>query len=72
MTVRFVATIGQAKLKRELGATGGVAGGFLRLGEMTPVPYLIRSYLGPPPVDLPICAKGQESTTARPCVHSGY
>jgi hypothetical protein len=71
MTVRFVATIGDAKFNREHGIVGGLAGSFLRLGEMTPVPYVIPSYRGQPPVDLPICAKGQQSTKAEPCVHSG-
>jgi len=51
--------------------SGGLFGGWLRIGVMTPVPYMIPSYLGAHPVDLPICKKGQESSQARPCVHSG-
>jgi hypothetical protein len=51
--------------------SGGLFGGWLRIGVMTPVPYIIPSYLGPHPVDLPICQKGQQSTKVRLCVHSG-
>jgi hypothetical protein len=48
------------------GIDGGVA-----IHEMTPVPYHIPSYLNPQAnlVDLPLCAKGQESTKAHLCVH---
>ncbi len=42
-----------------------------QLGDMTPVPYHIPSFIGPEQSeeDLPICAKGQASTSATPCVH---
>jgi hypothetical protein len=50
---------------------GGVQHGWLRIGNVTPVPYTIPSYLGAAPVDLPLCAKGTESTEDHPCVHSG-
>jgi hypothetical protein len=61
-----------ARVKTVAGQSyGGVEGGWLRIGNVTPVPYTIPSFQGQPPVDLPICPKGQESTKDRPCVHSG-
>jgi hypothetical protein len=66
-SVRF-----EGRIKVAPGEThGGVQGGWLRIGNVTPVPYTIPSFLGEAPVDLPICAKGQESTEDDPCVHSG-
>ena len=49
----------------------GVAESRLVVGDLTLVPYHIPSYLGSGPntVDLPLCAKGQKSTSAQPCVH---
>ena len=41
------------------------------LGDMTPVPYHIPSFQTPATnADLPICAKGQQSTKAHLCVHA--
>ena len=41
------------------------------LGDMTPVPYHIPSYEAPATnADLPICARGQQSTKAHLCVHA--
>jgi hypothetical protein len=49
----------------------GVTGSRLRIAEMTPVPYHIPSYKGGESnADLPLCAKGQASTNAKPCVHA--
>jgi len=50
----------------------GVAESRLVVGDMTLVPYHIPSYRGSGPntVDLPICAKGQKSSSAHPCVHA--
>ena len=67
MTVSFVA--------RTLTATHGVSYGVthsvLRIGDVTPVPYHIPSYKGSGKnEDLPICARGQESTSKSPCVHA--
>jgi hypothetical protein len=45
----------------------GVVGGYTQITSVTPVPYHIPSYL-PPYVDLPLCAKGQAPTKAKPCV----
>jgi hypothetical protein len=67
-TVTFVATPVNAKTA---GINYGVQGSKLRIGEVTPVPYHIPSYLGSENnVDLPLCAKGQASTEAKPCVHA--
>jgi hypothetical protein len=66
--VRFAARQTQAAAK---GQQYGLRDGWLRIGGLTPVPYTIPSYRGKPPVDLPICAKGERSTDAKPCVHSG-
>jgi hypothetical protein len=50
----------------------GVAYSRIVLGGLTLVPYHIPSYLGSAVnrLDLPLCAKGQQSTKARPCVHA--
>ncbi len=41
------------------------------LGNMTPVPYHIPSYIGQATnADLPLCTTGQQSTKSRPCVHA--
>lgn len=50
----------------------GVEESRLVVGDSTLVPYHIPSYLGSGPnqVDLPLCAKGETSTSARPCVHT--
>jgi hypothetical protein len=52
----------------------GLAGGFVRIRDLTPVPYLIPSSVEQrtsPYADLPVCAAGSESTKDAPCVHSG-
>jgi hypothetical protein len=50
----------------------GIVGGSLRLGRMTTVPDLIPSCRGAKGnVDLPLCARGQASTSDHPCVHTG-
>jgi hypothetical protein len=50
----------------------GVGYSRLVLGDLTLVPYHIPSYLGSAAnrVDLPLCAKGQQSSKAHPCVHA--
>jgi hypothetical protein len=54
------------------GQSYGIQGSGVRIAAMTPVPYLIPSHLGvAPALDLPLCAKGQESTKAKPCIHTG-
>jgi hypothetical protein len=69
MTIDFTADVE--------GTAGKVEYGFFNASvvvrTMTPVPYIIPSYLGANPqyADLPSCKKGQENTTAAPCVHSG-
>jgi hypothetical protein len=50
----------------------GVQGSSLRIGDMTPVPYVIPLHAGVgPALDLPICAKGRPSSQSKPCVQSG-
>jgi hypothetical protein len=67
-TVDFVARPVNAKTA---GISYGVQGSKLRIGEVTPVPYHIPSYLGSEQnADLPLCAKGQASSKAKPCVHA--
>jgi hypothetical protein len=53
------------------GVVYGVVNSRLVLGDMTLVPYHIPSYLGGAgnTVDLPLCAKGQQSSKAHLCVH---
>jgi len=60
-----------ARIAASPGTQAGLRNGWLRIDDVTPVPYTIPSFIGPAPVDLPICAKGQESTDDKPCVHSG-
>jgi hypothetical protein len=70
MTVDFTARAPQAGKN----ANYGLAGGFVRIRDLTPVPYLIPSAAGQeisPYADLPVCKKGQRSSKAEPCVHSG-
>jgi hypothetical protein len=46
----------------------------MTIGSMTPVPYVIPSTPQEKPAansDLPVCAKGQASTDANPCVYTG-
>jgi hypothetical protein len=67
VTVSFVA--------RNVTGTRGVHYGtvhsILRIGDVTPVPYHIPSYKGAGKnEDLPICARGQQSTSKSPCVHA--
>jgi hypothetical protein len=45
----------------------GIAGAYLQIQQMTPVPYHIPSAL-PSGADLPLCKKLQKSTKANPCV----
>jgi hypothetical protein len=52
----------------------GYVGGSLRVGGITPVPYIVPS--SPNPLlsttpDLPFCAKGEASTARKPCVKPG-
>jgi hypothetical protein len=65
--VRFVARELVTGRKRSYGVTAGK----LTLGDLTPVPYHIPSYLGAEKnvVDLPLCATGEPSTKAHPCIH---
>jgi hypothetical protein len=51
----------------------GVAESRFVVGDLTLVPYHIPSYLGSGPntVDVPLCAKGQKSSAAHPCVQTG-
>jgi hypothetical protein len=71
MTIAFTARVPAAAAKAA-NQQRGVVGGYLRLQHMTPVPYLIPSYQGAKGnIDLPICKRGQSSTNASPCVHSG-
>jgi hypothetical protein len=66
-TVRF-----EGKIRTGAGQSyGGVQHGWLRVGDITPVPYTIPSFIGDAPLDLPLCGKGVESTEDHPCVHSG-
>ena len=50
----------------------GVAESRLVIGNMTLLPYHIPSYLGGAAnqTDLPLCAKGQQNTSAHPCVQT--
>jgi hypothetical protein len=49
----------------------GTVHSILQVGDVTPVPYHIPSYKGSSSnEDLPLCARGQESTSAKPCVHA--
>jgi hypothetical protein len=54
------------------GVVFGVAESRLVLGNLTLVPHHIPSYLGGAAnqVDEPLCAKGEQSTKANPCVHT--
>ena len=45
----------------------GIAGAYLQIQQMTPVPYHIPSAL-PSGADLPLCKKGQKSTKTNPCI----
>lgn len=56
------------------GDSVGYVGGSLRVGGITPVPYIIPS--SPNPLlsttpDLPVCTKGETSTARKPCVQPG-
>ena len=70
VTVHFDATVpGRVKATK---IQTGVVGGSLRLERMTPVPYNIPSFRGAKGnIDLPLCERGQKSTSDHPCVHSG-
>ena len=60
ITITFTATV-PAKVQAA-GIQTGVVGGTLRLGRMTPVPYLIPSYRGAKGnIDLPLCARGRRA-----------
>jgi hypothetical protein len=68
MTIEFAARVPQSADTQY-----GVAGGFVKIRELTPVPYLIPSAPDqqlPPEADLPLCA-GEESTNEKPCLPSG-
>jgi hypothetical protein len=49
----------------------GVQDSAVWIGAMTLVPYIIPAHEGvnPSQADLPLCAKGQQSTSEQPCVH---
>jgi hypothetical protein len=46
----------------------GIVGAYLQIQTVTSVPYHIPSYVANPYGDLPICKKGQKTTTANPCL----
>jgi hypothetical protein len=46
----------------------GIVGAYTKITQMTPVPYHIPSVMPSPNQDLPICKKGQSSTSKSPCV----
>jgi hypothetical protein len=46
----------------------GIVGAYTKITQMTPVPYHIPSFVPTPNQDLPICKKGQTSTTSKPCI----
>ncbi len=59
-----------SKLYPKLGRiTHAFVYGSLRIGEITPVPYLIPDSPGEaqPGADVPSCTNGQQSTEAHPC-----
>ena len=67
VTVNFTAT----NIAPTRGVHYGTVHSVLRIGDVTPVPYHIPSYKGASSnEDLPLCARGQASTSKSPCVHS--
>ena len=67
MTVNFTASGLEPTFANGYWTYYGMVGAYLRITQMTPVPYHIPSAL-PTYSDLPLCKKGQKSTKARPCV----
>jgi hypothetical protein len=63
MTVDFKANYGAGDTKT---SKFGVQDSALWVGAMTVVPYVIPAHSGGE-LDLPVCAKGQQSTSAQPC-----
>jgi len=45
-----------------------IVGAYLQIERVTPVPYHIPSYVPNVYPDLPVCKKGQKTTTANPCL----
>jgi hypothetical protein len=68
LTVNFRATGNGPTWNGQWWTYYGIVGGYTQITSMTPVPYHIPSFLSPSVgADVPLCAKGQVSTTAKPC-----
>ncbi len=69
MTVNFTATTNPGpSFNGKYWTCYGIVGSSTDITSMTPVPYHIPSFLNSEAPDLPICTKGQTSTTAKPCL----
>ena len=67
MTVNFTATGNAPTFNGQFWTYYGIVGSHTDITSMTPVPYHIPSFLSSQAPDLPLCAKGEKSTSAKPC-----
>jgi hypothetical protein len=70
LTVNFTASGLEPTVSNGVVTHYGLVGSYFAITSVTPVPYHIPSFLGPG-ADLPVCAKGQVATRAKPCVAIG-
>ena len=67
LTVNFNATGNAPTTWNGVTTYYGLVGSYFQITTVTPVPYHIPSFLNPE-VDMPVCAKGQTATRAKPCI----
>lgn len=67
MTVNFTATGNAPTFNGQFWTYYGIVGSHTDITSMTPVPYHIPSFLSGQAADVPLCTKGEKSTSAHPC-----